>query len=429
MPIPSIHHSLIIDKTKSRAFINDTDIVDPKTGKLGFRIYKNDTFGDKFVLFFKKIFLRTVTFKDGSGRELIASKESLKNWFISHGKDFPSGKERFNLIDQIFDETLNSTGKKSSNKKVSDKDSNKNKATTTEELKDQNGNIKVSSKETNDLKKPSFEELKKKCLEDFRKLIEAKNSGIENDDQALKETLKMVQERINGNKFGLAIPFSELKEKVNLKRFDDFEKRLNEIVKTAETTGAIFKYNFKYQVQILEKSIARVEKLGEENEQELNEIIQKPLENLDEQKCIENFKTQEKKFYEEVKDLKAQIDLLKKRYKFVEDNNSLLDLTKKLKDLNTENREVELTELAYAVEVLGEYQNPFIENFLIDLQKNPKETLSAEIGELLATIWIKRDAFDLDNYNELEGKAKEQALELLMKEKGNWVSDNNLLAK
>lgn len=90
---------------QTRAFINDKDI-NPKTGKLGIRVYKSDggCFQQLWVLI-KSLFGRNLSIIDGSGKEIIFSKNSLKNWLEFHGKKVSSYDYKLaEIIDGIFAE-------------------------------------------------------------------------------------------------------------------------------------------------------------------------------------------------------------------------------------------------------------------------------------------------------------------------------------
>lgn len=454
MTLPSIHHNFIVDKTQSRAFINDTDIVDPKTGKLGFRIYKNDTFADKFVLFFKKIFLRTVTFKEGNGEVLIASKSSLKEWAKVHGvANFPSGNERFAVIDRIFNDTDKATKQKNEDKtqkkletpkeekpKVKGEEKPKIKGEEKPRVEDKNKDKTKGTekaKDMQDLKKTRVKTEQEEFVEDVvNRIVNRKRLGNEHQAKNIAE-FEDLKNRIEENAFSISTPFSEVSERVHLgvlDRLDNLKKQLDAFINRAEERS-VDQYNADNMEKIFEEFHEKLNKLKPEQEKELNAEIdalrEKTNEDLDKDTCVETLKKESPQLYNGVKLLKDRIDLIKLKYEFVKNMektfqvSSLEDLFNKIKNKD-ENREPEFIELRDAVERMGEHQNEDIENFLVELSQDDDGPLSKDAGELIARMWIKRDEFNFLNYNKLGKKAKSAAYEEINTHKKTWITVHEL---
>jgi len=78
---------------------------------------------------------------------------------------------------------------------------------------------------------------------------------------------------------------------------------------------------------------------------------------------------------------------------------------------------------------LGQYNDQRALNALLKIATNPNEDsfIFDVCGESIASLWVKRDSFDLDSYQKLMPPAKRECYGYIEVNKPEWIKNFNLM--
>lgn len=446
---------------EKRAYIDDNDI-NPKTKKLGIRVYENNTFLQKFVLLLKQLFARTVSLTDGSGQELIVSKESLRNWCQAHGENYQPGDANLSVIDKVFKKSIldskvepkivPETGSyaqikgdqaktsaaevKKGLKEQTPKDTNTSAPKTSE---------KTAVKEKEDIEKErdkipppktqkasaneiaAFNRLKPGIVKARQELIEEQKKNLQKYNKDIKSSadrLKVMRGNIEKMHFPLSTTKEELAKITSYKGLLSQGVSITSVLNTARG-WAVHKYNTQSLIEALELSLKNIESLDPENASSLSELtkIPKPPE-LTTEEIVNRFNKEYEDLKKDFDYLEWQTANLRIRVKWIEDGHAEKFLSR-LRDPKPVVMEGEEDFISGFYSLVNSFDETDVEvkNFLLKNAKDPlqQEDLADAWGDLLAIFWLNTNTFDREAYKELSPLAKEAATRTISTREPAWV--------
>lgn len=383
---------------ENRAFIDNNDI-NPKTGKLGIRLYKKEAgCFHQLILEIKKLFGRIISVVDGSGNELILSKKSFQNWFHFHGKEIPSkGFEIAKVIDEIFDQMIKENkGNQAphANRQTKSllsypKEEGKSKSTSLNDLEKKQLLGGFISPERLENLKTIFKEKAPERSQELEERLTENSANIERQVNAIakiKEDVRADLERLKKIEITPDTASSSLPDL-------SFAEYYNPL-RTGPLEMAIFhateKYRGQEEKEAIEKRIHKIETVDPEELPNLNLLHRLPIRSVPHEEAKARLEKEDPELFSLVKEAKALFSILYKRACYIRDGVPLSTHLENLRNplLTKYVKDDAFDQISDFIMGFQQFDNKEVRDFLIQsLTENPENPLTNKYAELLAAMW------------------------------------------